>query len=378
MKWDAWYLIIGKGKKLIKSAKQSRLRIRLSLKGYMIFESPQYFYLLMVLPLLALYQYRQRRKDAVEFSALALFKGTAKTWRQHLLFIPPLCFYLALISLCFAMARPRTEVVNQRQDREGIAIEMLIDVSSSMDMTIKYGDKKDTRMEVAKKVVEEFVAGNGTDLPGRPDDLIGIVTFARYADTICPMTLSHEALIHMVREIKINDRPNEDGTAYGDAAALAAARLKSLESRDAEDEPDSKIIVLLTDGENNCGNHLPLQSAALAQQWGIRIYTISIQNPPEPKKIKTEQGDFIAPREYSASDEMLRKMGEMTGGLFRTAYDFDSLQAVYKEIDQLEKTRMKAVNFTDYSEAFAPFALLGIALLLLQNILTATIFRIVP
>ena len=344
----------------------------------MNFASSDWLYLLLLLPLLAIFQYRRRRKEAVLFSSLSLFSGSSKTWRQRFLFIPTLCFYFALALFIIAMARPRKEVINQRRDREGIAIEILIDVSSSMDMSIRYKDKDETRMEVAKKVVEQFVAGNGKDLKGRPDDLIGVITFARYADTVCPMTLSHEALVHIVRDLKINDRPNEDGTAYGDAAALAAARLKYLETKDADDNITSKIIVLLTDGENNCGTHLPLQAAAMAKKWGIRIYTISIQNPPEPKLVKSEKGEFLAPPERSQSDELLFQMTEMTNNIFRTAYDFDSLQAVYKEIDSLEKTRMKAVNYTDWDEAFAPFALAGIFLLLIQNILNATIFRMAP
>ena len=343
------------------------------------FESPGFFYLLLLLPLLALYQYRRRKKDAVVFASLSFFRRNLKTWRQRLIFIPPLCFYLALASFIIALARPQREVVNQRQDKEGIAIEILIDISSSMDMSIKYGKLTETRIEVAKKVVEEFVAGNGKDLKGRKNDLIGVITFARYADTVCPMTLSHEALVNIVRDIKINDRPNEDGTAYGDAAALAAARLKYLETKDAKDDIKSKIIVLLTDGENNCGTHLPLQAAAMAKTWGIRIYTISIQNPPETKVLTdAKKNTFLTPPERSQSDKMLFKMAEMTGGIFRTAYDFDSLQAVYKKIDSLEKTKMKAVNYTDRTEAFIPFALAGIFLILIQNILNATIFRMAP
>ena len=344
----------------------------------MTFLSPYWFYLILLLPLVAFYQYRQRRKDAILFSDLSLFKGTKNTWRQHFLFIPPLCFYMGMIAFIIALARPQTETVNQRQDREGIAIEMLIDISSSMDMSIRYGDKEETRMEVAKKVVEEFVMGNGNTLKGRPDDLIGIITFARYADTVCPMTLSHEALVNIVRELTINDRPNEDGTAYGDAAALAAARLKDLETNDAEDDVTSKIIVLLTDGENNCGMHLPMQAAALAKEWGIRIYTISLQNPPEATVVKTDKGEFLSSQERSTSDKILSEMAETTGGIFRTAYDFDSLQAVYKKIDTLEKSKMKAVNFVDKEERFEVFALVGIFLLLIQNLLTTTIFRMAP
>ncbi|RMD82616.1 MAG: VWA domain-containing protein, partial [Lentisphaerae bacterium] len=172
--------------------------------------------------------------------------------------------------------------------------------------------------------------------------------------------------------------PNEDGTAYGDAALLAAAHLKAMEQKDPEHTPVSKIVVLLTDGENNCGRYLPLQAAAMARQWGIRIYTISIQAAPQPVKVDVEGETQLLPPAHSASDDLLRQMAEMTGGIFRTAYDFDSLQAVYREIDRLEKSRMKAITYTDYQEAFSPFVLAGIVLLFLQQIMNTFIFRVVP
>ena len=120
--------------------------------------------------------------------------------------------------------------------------------------------------------------------------MIGLVTFARYADTVCQLTLSHDALTYITREIEVQDRPNEDGTAYGDATALAAAHLKTYETMQNQGKrssviPDikSKIIVLLTDGENNCGNHLPIQSAAMAREWGIRVYTINFGELASPR-----------------------------------------------------------------------------------------------
>ena len=137
--------------------------------------------------------------------------------------------------------------------------------------------RRKTRMEVAKRVLEEFVLGDGKELKGRPNDLIGIITFARYADTVCPLTMGHQALASMARDIQVNERPNEDGTAYGDAAALAAARLSHYEKQLQEEglasdsmNIKSKIMVLLTDGENNCGRFLPLQAASMAKEWGIK------------------------------------------------------------------------------------------------------------
>ncbi len=349
----------------------------------MIFAAPYWFFLLLLLPPLMIYQRRQRRKDAVLYSSLALFEGTRRTWRQRLLFIPPLCLYLALASLIVCLARPQVESTGKREDREGIAIQLLVDISSSMDMEVQTPDGPMTRMEVAKKVLEEFVAGDGKDLPGRPDDMIGLVSFARYSDSVCPMTLGHDALVYMIRELEINDRPNEDGTAYGDAAALAAAQLKAQEDRELSQRGQgghmkSKVILLLTDGENNCGVQMPLQAAALAKEWGIRIYTISLQETEKPREIVTKNGKFLKPQKRTESDRILEKMAESTGGVFRTAHDFDSLAAVYKEINELEKTKLEEVEFTQYDDAFTPFALLALGLLFFRYLLTSTVLRISP
>lgn len=342
----------------------------------MIFASPIWFLLLALLPLLMIYQRRRRRKDALVYPSLELFESGGKTWRQRLLFLPPLCLHLALASLIICLARPQVESTGKRDDREGIAIQLLVDVSSSMDMDVETSEGSMTRMEVAKKVLEEFVAGDGEELTGRPDDMIGIVSFARYSDNVCPMTLGHDALVYMIRELTINDRPNEDGTAYGDATALAAAQLKAQEQQDGAMQ--SKVILLLTDGENNCGEQMPLQAAALAKEWGIRIYTISLQETDKPRKIKTKQGLFLKPQARSESDRILEKMATSTGGVFRVAHDMDSLQAVYSEINALEKTKVQEVGFVDYDEAFTPFALAALAFLLLRYILSATLLRIAP
>ena len=342
----------------------------------MIFTSPYWFFLILILPVLMIYQRRQRRKDAVAYPSLALFDGGGRTWRQRLLFIPPLCLYFALACLVACLARPQIETTGQREDREGIAIQMLVDVSSSMDMDIQTEEGPMTRMEVAKKVMETFVSGDGDELEGRPDDMIGIVSFARYSDNVCPMTLGHDALVYMIRELTINDRPNEDGTAYGDATALAAAQLKSQEERDGTMK--SKVILLLTDGENNCGEQMPLQSAAMAKEWGIRIYTISLQEVDKPKLVTTGNGTFVRPQTSSESDRVLEKMAEATGGVFRTAHDMDSLQAVYTEINELEKTKLQEVGFVDYDDAFTGFALAALGLLLLRYVLSSTLLRISP
>ena len=342
----------------------------------MIFAAPSAFFLLILLPVLWVFQRRQRRADAIAYPSLDLFENAPTTWRQRLLFIPPLCLHLALACLITCLARPQIETTDSREDREGISIQLLVDVSSSMDMDIQTEDGPMTRMEVAKKVMEEFVAGDGEELTGRPDDMIGIISFARYSDNVCPMTLGHDALVYMIRELTINNRPNEDGTAYGDATALAAAQLKAYEER--EGALKSKVILLLTDGENNCGEQMPMQAASMAKEWGIRLYTISLQNTRPARLVTTDDGKFFRPQTLSESDQVLEKMALATGGVYRTAHDLDSLQAVYQEINILEKTKLKEVEFTDLDDAFSAFALAALGLLLLRYTLNATLLRISP
>ena len=295
---------------------------------------------------------------------------------------------LAILLAITALARPQLEKFESTMEREGIAIELLVDISSSMDMRMKRKDGRDgSRLQVAKDVIQDFVQGNEDDLTGRTNDLVGMITFARYADTICPLTLSHDAVAYLTEGLTINDRPNEDGTAYGDATALAAARLARLEERlrnkDGKapiGEPiATKIIVLLTDGENNCGKMLPLQAAALAKEWDIKIYTISLTDPPKSQFVRVDDNTTIeAARVRSASERGLEKMASMTGGIFRTAYDFDTLQAVYEEIDTLERSQMRSMLRRVPEECFQWFVALALLLVGVELGLRATWLRQIP
>jgi Ca-activated chloride channel family protein len=262
---------------------------------------------------------------------------------------------------------------------EGIAIQLLVDVSSSMDMSTKSATgEKVSRMELAKEIVEEFVAGDGDTLAGRPHDLIGLITFARYADTRSPLTFGHEALLQIVRNLEIQERPNEDGTAYGDALAIAAARLKNLEElKHRKDLVDldaikSRVIILLTDGENNSGAHLPIESAGLAKAWGCRIYSISFGESFQAID-KASTFEMLTP-----SEKILEHISQETGGLFRKAYGYESLRLVYEEIDQLERmeiTLRQAEQLASFTWLPAAIALIALTLGL---ILEATWLRVAP
>ncbi|MEM0970451.1 MAG: VWA domain-containing protein, partial [Verrucomicrobiota bacterium] len=306
------------------------------------------------------------------------------TLRLRLRGLPLFLQSLATVLLIAALARPQAAQLMENPEREGIAIELLVDVSSSMDMRMGGKTRSESRLTVAQQVIKEFVEGNEQDLLGRPDDLIGLITFARYADTVCPLTHSHEALVFFSENLTINDRPNEDGTAYGDAAALAAARLSRLENRLARGGPirqqvQSKIIVLLTDGENNCGKMLPLQAAALAKKWDIRIYTISITEAPKSQFVRVDGQESIeAARVRSSAERILEEMAKATGGIFRKAHNFASLSDVYQEIDQLERSRMTTTLREVAEERFHWFALGALLCLVLQVLVESTWLRRIP
>jgi Ca-activated chloride channel family protein len=287
-----------------------------------------------------------------------------------------------LVLLVIALARPQLGTERVRDVSRGIAIEMVIDRSSSMGGKL---DGRRNRLDMAKKVFEEFVQGDGGDLPGRPSDLIGIVAFARYADTICPLTLAHDALPAFLPTIKLVEQEGEDGTAIGDAVALAAARLRTAEQAlrrekeaGADYEIKSKIIILLTDGENNAGKRTVQEAADLAAQWGIKIYAIGVGGG-STSTMQTPFGSFSIPFGRSSVDEdALKTLAETSGGLYRLAQDSDALRSVYQEIDQLEKSEIESTRYVDYQEVFGPFALGGLGLVALEAVLLATWLRRIP
>ena len=317
----------------------------------------------------ALFFLRRRQPNAIAVSSLAGWQSAAQPrrvkWLKALRILRALAFALLII----ALAGPRTERPVSEEIRHGIAIEMLVDISSSMDRNITgSGTKKATRLDAAKKVVTDFI-GN------RPDDLIGLITFARYADTLSPLTFGHSALTQLVQDVKIQDRPNEDGTAYGDALMLACAHLdrmndwrtdKEISAKEPAAQVQSKTIVLLTDGENNCGLHLPQEAAGQAKKWNIRLYAISLGDAGEAAGKLTE------------AEQLLQTICEAAGGAFWKIFSTDELAGAYETIDHLEKSDIKNTTlvYTEYQNIFTFFALPAFLLLMLAQILSATLLRV--
>jgi Ca-activated chloride channel family protein len=356
-------------------------------KPIMHFESPWSFLLLFTLPVL-IWLSRRRTKDAsIRFSSTEIAEKTKRSWRQQLMFMPLMLRTLALVCLIVALARPQTGMEEVKDIGKGIAIEMVVDRSGSMGAEMEYKGSHANRLEVVKQVFKEFVLGNDKDLHGRPSDLIGMIAFARYPDTICPLTLAHGALPPFLDSVKLVERREEDGTAIGDALALAAARLETvdetlkqqrMENRDASYEIKSKVIILLSDGENNFGKRTPLEAAALAQKWGIKVYTIAIGGGEAVASIQTPFGVYKVPISAAADTDTLEKIAEKTSGFFRKASDAGSLREIYREIDKMEKSTIESVRFVDYKEVFPFFALAGLLLIGCEIILSGTVLRKTP
>lgn len=324
-----------------------------------------------------LWRRHRRPAPALEFSSLELVGARTGSWRTRWAWLPDALRALAVGLLILALARPQLPVENHARVREGVAIDLLVDISSSMNTMMQPVTDNLTRLGAVKLVLRRFILGDGKDLPGRADDLVGLVTFARYADTISPLTQAHDALTEMIGDLTIQDRPNEDGTAYGDAVALAAARLHQPGTGSVPATQrlriENRVIVLLTDGENNCGRHLPLEATALAKQWGIRIYVISLSDGTSLANAQP-----AAATTPSVAEQILMRMAAETGGLYQSARDLQGLQSIYRKIDALEKSEIRLEASTGWRELFPESIMLALLLVAAEMTLRSTLLRRIP
>ena len=356
-----------------------------------MFHSPWYFLLLLLLPLIAWRLFSKQRKSSIRFTSLSIAKRLSPTLRQRLLWLPKLLTLLALLFLILGLARPREGRDRTIVNSEGIAIEMVVDRSGSMralDFKID-GDHVD-RLTAIKNVAGKFVAGDtegDQDLKGRFSDLIGLITFAGFADSLTPPTLDHGFVVTNLNKTEIVEIRDEDGTAIGDAIALAVEKLNALDERQ-EEKVKSKVVILLTDGENTAGELEPIAAAEIAQTMGIKIYTIGVgtkgQAPIPTRDLFGRQIIRMFP--VNIDEETLEKVAQTTGGKYFRATDTDSLMGIYQEIDQLEKTKVESKNFTDYRElavqpyrlgsvSIAPLLLIALGLLIGRVVLQNTWLR---
>ncbi|WP_020583134.1 BatA domain-containing protein [Endozoicomonas elysicola] len=334
----------------------------------MIFANPVVLWLLLLLPLIGIYRWRQG-SEGVTWSHLPLVDDLPKSYRQQWQWLPLALQLMALAALIVAAAQPRKIHVASTEEREGIAMAIALDMSSSMKIRMDMAGERVSRLSVAKKVLGDFILGDEDQLPGRDGDLISLVTFARFPTVVSPLTTSHDSLVFMGNQIEPPTIPGEDGTAFGDATALAAAQLSEYEEHyNLKNNVASKVLILITDGENNAGQYTPAMAASMAKAWGVRIYAIFIGNQPRDSVVDSnENTDRV--------DWMLQAMADQTGGFYHRVHDYDSLVRVYQAIDQLETSRLQTLTYEDHTPAFQFVVIIGLLCLMAASFLSATWLR---
>ncbi|MBO6056810.1 MAG: VWA domain-containing protein [Bacteroidales bacterium] len=325
----------------------------------MEFASSYFLYGLIIIPLLVVWYIFSGRKNQayVKFSDTSFFNGMPRSWRiyaRHILFVIEMC---ALALLIIALARPQSSSKSQKINVEGIDIVLTIDLSSSMLAQ----DLKPDRLEAAKNISADFVKG-------RPEDRMGLVVFASETFTQVPLTTDHGMLLNMMKELKCGML--EDGTAIGDGLASSVSRLK-------DSEAISKVVILLTDGDNNAGSIDPATAAEMAKLFGIRVYTIGVgTRGTAPYPVQTPFGGIQYQQiPVTINEPLLQQIADETGGKYYRATSNEKLEQIYDEIDQLERSKIEINEFTRVHEEFLPFVLIGLALLLLGFILKNTVFK---
>jgi len=327
----------------------------------MTFLNPEFFWLFLLIPVVIAWQIWKRKEQTatLKISSLKGFKNTKSvlTKLKPMLFVFRL---LALSSLIIAMARPRTvDVSSKTKTTKGIDIVMSVDVSGSMLAK----DFKPNRMEALKEVAENFVKG-------RPNDRIGLVVYASEAYTKSPVTSDKAVVMDAIRSIKY-DNVLQDGTGIGMGLTTAINRLKDSKAK-------SKIVILMTDGVNNSGFIEPQTASDIAQQYGIKVYTIGIGSngmADFPYAIAPNGQFLFRMMKVEIDEALLRSIAKNTGGKYFRAYSNQKLESIYNEINKLETTEIQELKFYDYDEKYRPFALFSVLLLLLELGLRNTLFR---
>jgi Ca-activated chloride channel family protein len=271
---------------------------------------------------------------------------------------------LAFVMLVVVLARPQTRNSWKNKSIEGIDIMLAMDVSTSMLAE----DLKPNRIEAAKLVAAEFIAG-------RPNDNIGLTIFAGESFTQCPMTTDHSSLLSLLQNVRTDIAARgliEDGTAIGMGLANAVSRLKDSKAK-------SRVVILLTDGSNNRGDISPMTAAEIAKSLGIRVYTVGVgTNKVAPYPMPVAGGVQYVNIPVEIDNETLRNIARATDGDFYRATNNRELQQIYKEIDQLEKSKLNVKKFSKKYDAYQPFALVAVLALLLEILLRITVFRRIP
>ncbi len=326
------------------------------------FVNPEFFFLLLLLPLLAgWYFYRHQRHYATLKMPGLEAVANISSWRGRMRIILPILRLLTAIMLIIALARPQLALKEEDIRAEGIDITLVMDLSSSMLAQ----DFKPDRLEVSKQVATEFV-------DKRQYDRLSLVVFAGEAFTQCPLTTDHRVIKDFLAGLQCGIL--EDGTAIGMGLATAVNRLKDSAAK-------SKVVILLTDGDNNAGYIKPMTAAEIAEEFQVKVYTIGVGSRGKALTpiSRRSNGDYVfGLADVQIDEELLQRIAEMTGGRYFRATSAEALASIYQEIDRLEKTELDITTIKRYSEEFHLFAMLAIVFLVLEILLRYTLFRTIP
>lgn len=332
----------------------------------MEFANKEYLFLLVLLiPYLLWYlMYRKKSEPTMRLGDTFAYRYAPKSWKVRLIPLQLLLRIAAFVLLVLALARPQTQNSWKNKSVEGIDIMLAMDVSTSMLAE----DLKPNRIEAAKQVAAEFIAG-------RPDDNIGLTIFAGEAFTQCPMTVDHASLLSLLQNVRTDIAARgliQDGTAIGMGLANAVSRLKSSKAK-------SKVVILLTDGSNNMGDLSPMTAAEIARSLGIRVYTIGVgTNGTARYPMPVAGGVQYVNIPVEIDSKMLSQIAATTEGDFFRATNTRELRRIYKEIDQLEKTKLNVKKFSKRYDVYQPLAIAAVIVLLLEILLRITVFRRLP
>ncbi|TVQ14227.1 MAG: VWA domain-containing protein [Bacteroidetes bacterium] len=323
------------------------------------FEYQPFLYFLLAVPLLAgFYLMRNRYMHAeMQYSHSAFLQSVRKSSRLNLIHFPFILRMLVLSLLIVALARPQSTSRMQDVSIEGIDIVISLDISGSM----LAADFQPNRMEAAKATALDFVRM-------RPGDRIGVTVFSGESFTLVPLTTDHLLLTDLLRTVHTG--MVEDGTAIGDGLATAINRLR-------ESDAISKVIILLTDGINNTGVIDPLTAAEIAQMQNIRVYTVGVgSHGAVPYPFQTPFGTQYRDVEIPVDEELLEEMARITGGRYFWADNQKALEEIYREIDQMERSKIDVMEFARKNDEYLPLVLLAMMLAGLEFILRKTWLRV--
>ena len=315
----------------------------------------------------------RRSPGVIHYSSLTIPLAAPRSLRVRLAGLPAILLALAALSIAISIAGPRRGDATTRVSRDGIAMVMVIDRSGSMNARDFESDTDINRLHVVQNVFRDFL----TEPDGsarRPDDLIGAIAFGRYPDSICPLTLDHRSLAAIVGDLEVLREREESATAIGDALALAVERLREHEAR-------SKVVILLTDGEDNASIIDPLTSAQLASDHGVKVYTIGAGrdgNVLFPVFDPRTQQELLRSQHFELDEEELIEIANVTGGQYFAAEDKTSLEEVVAEIDALERSEITEERFLRYTEFFQVFIQAALVCVALAGILGGTVLRRLP